>query len=329
MAALEGGRAAVATATGQAAEMVALLTLLRVGRSHRVGRDALRRHVHAARGEPAEARHRDDVRRSRTTRRISATRSRRTPGCSTPRRSATRRSTSSTSRRSARSRTRPASRSSSTTPCPRPICCRPFEYGADIVVHSATKYIGGHGTTMGGVIVEVGQVSLGQRQVPGDDRALARLPRRALLRDLRRLRLHDEGAHGDAAHLRRRRCRRSTRGCCCRAWRRCRAHGSPLRRTRSRWRSSCETHPQVSWVNYPGLARQQVLRARAEVHAEGRERAALVRHQGRRARRARSSSRRAVHEPPRQHRRREDAGDPSGLDHAPPADARTSRRRPA
>ena len=38
-----------------------------------------------------------------------------------------------------------------------PYLCRPFEWGADIVVHSATKYIGGHGTTMGGVIVESGK----------------------------------------------------------------------------------------------------------------------------------------------------------------------------
>jgi O-acetylhomoserine (thiol)-lyase len=38
-----------------------------------------------------------------------------------------------------------------------PYLCRPFEFGADIVVHSATKYIGGHGTTMGGVIVESGK----------------------------------------------------------------------------------------------------------------------------------------------------------------------------
>ncbi len=38
-----------------------------------------------------------------------------------------------------------------------PFLCRPFEFGADIVVHSATKYIGGHGTTMGGVIVESGK----------------------------------------------------------------------------------------------------------------------------------------------------------------------------
>ncbi len=35
-----------------------------------------------------------------------------------------------------------------------PYLVRPFEYGADIVVHSATKFIGGHGTTIGGVIVE-------------------------------------------------------------------------------------------------------------------------------------------------------------------------------
>lgn len=38
-----------------------------------------------------------------------------------------------------------------------PYLCRPLEFGADIVVHSATKYIGGHGTTMGGVLVESGR----------------------------------------------------------------------------------------------------------------------------------------------------------------------------
>ncbi|MGO2392471.1 MAG: O-acetylhomoserine aminocarboxypropyltransferase/cysteine synthase family protein [Halomonas sp.] len=37
-----------------------------------------------------------------------------------------------------------------------PFLCRPIEHGADIVVHSATKYIGGHGTTVGGVIVDSG-----------------------------------------------------------------------------------------------------------------------------------------------------------------------------
>ena len=38
-----------------------------------------------------------------------------------------------------------------------PYLIRPIEYGADIVVHSATKFIGGHGTTIGGVIVDSGK----------------------------------------------------------------------------------------------------------------------------------------------------------------------------
>ncbi len=38
-----------------------------------------------------------------------------------------------------------------------PFLCRPFELGADIVVHSLTKYIGGHGTTVGGAIVDSGK----------------------------------------------------------------------------------------------------------------------------------------------------------------------------
>jgi O-acetylhomoserine (thiol)-lyase len=38
-----------------------------------------------------------------------------------------------------------------------PYLCRPIEYGADIVVHSATKFLGGHGTSIGGVIVDSGK----------------------------------------------------------------------------------------------------------------------------------------------------------------------------
>ncbi len=40
---------------------------------------------------------------------------------------------------------------------PSPYLCRPFEHGADIVVHSLTKYLGGHGTSIGGVIVDSGK----------------------------------------------------------------------------------------------------------------------------------------------------------------------------
>jgi O-acetylhomoserine (thiol)-lyase len=49
---------------------------------------------------------------------------------------------------------------------PSPYLCRPCDWGADIVVHSATKYIGGHGTTMGGVIVESGKFDWGSGKFP-------------------------------------------------------------------------------------------------------------------------------------------------------------------
>ncbi|ADC62477.1 O-acetylhomoserine aminocarboxypropyltransferase/cysteine synthase family protein [Allochromatium vinosum] len=40
---------------------------------------------------------------------------------------------------------------------PTPYLCRPFEHGADIVVHALTKYMGGHGTTIGGALVDSGR----------------------------------------------------------------------------------------------------------------------------------------------------------------------------
>ena len=49
-----------------------------------------------------------------------------------------------------------------------PYLLRPIEYGADIVVHSATKFIGGHGTVMGGVIVDAGRFDWAQNdKFPG------------------------------------------------------------------------------------------------------------------------------------------------------------------
>jgi O-acetylhomoserine (thiol)-lyase len=47
-----------------------------------------------------------------------------------------------------------------------PYLCRPFEYGADVVVHSATKFIGGHGTSMGGVVVESGRFDWANGRFP-------------------------------------------------------------------------------------------------------------------------------------------------------------------
>jgi len=48
-----------------------------------------------------------------------------------------------------------------------PYCCRPIDWGADIVVHSATKFICGHGTTMGGVIIDAGRFPWNNGKFPG------------------------------------------------------------------------------------------------------------------------------------------------------------------
>src|SRR5579859_1748359 len=47
-----------------------------------------------------------------------------------------------------------------------PYLCRPIEFGADIVVHSATKFIGGHGTSIGGVVVESGTFNWANGRFP-------------------------------------------------------------------------------------------------------------------------------------------------------------------
>ena len=47
---------------------------------------------------------------------------------------------------------------------PSPYLCRPFEHGADIVVHSLTKYMGGHGTSIGGIIVDSGRFPWGEHK---------------------------------------------------------------------------------------------------------------------------------------------------------------------
>ena len=69
-----------------------------------------------------------------------------------------------------------------------PYLLRPFDYGADIVVHSLTKFLGGHGTSIGGIIVDGGQLRLDQRQVPRPDRARPELPRPPVRRGLRQRR---------------------------------------------------------------------------------------------------------------------------------------------
>lgn len=47
-----------------------------------------------------------------------------------------------------------------------PYVCRPMEHGADIVIHSMTKFLGGHGTTLGGVVLESGRFDWGNGKFP-------------------------------------------------------------------------------------------------------------------------------------------------------------------
>jgi O-acetylhomoserine (thiol)-lyase len=51
--------------------------------------------------------------------------------------------------------------------CLTPMLNRPFEWGANIVVHSTTKYVGGHGTSIGGVVVDGGNFDWGNGKFPG------------------------------------------------------------------------------------------------------------------------------------------------------------------
>ena len=210
---------------------------------------------------------------------------------------------------------------------PSPYLLRPFEFGADIVVHSLTKYLGGHGTSLGGAIVDSGK-----------------FPWREHKERFRRLNEPDPAYHGvvyteamgDAAYI-------------------ARARVVPLRCTGAaispfnsfQILQGIETlalrmdritenslklahflaqHPKVNWVNYAGLP-------------EHRDHALAVKYMGgtpfrhpdfRCARRSRGRralpGRAATLHPPRQYRRCEIAGLPPGLDDPPPALARGTRK---
>ena len=212
----------------------------------------------------------------------------------------------------------PACRSSIDNTLASPYLCRPFEHGADIVVHSVTKYLGGHGTTMGGIVVESGKFPWDNGNFPqmtepsrgyhgvrfyetfGDfgftmkarmetmrtlGPTLAPLSAFLLLQGIETLHLrmprHCESALAVARHL--------------------------------------AAHPRVEWVNYPRLAgnRYEALAQRYLPRGAG----GILTFGVRRRRQGRRALHRggAVPVAPRQHRRREVAGHPSGVDDAPPA----------
>ena len=207
-----------------------------------------------------------------------------------------------------------------------PYLCRPIEWGADIVIHSATKFIGGHGTSIGGVVVEAGTFNWSNGRFPviadpspayhglqfhetfGTYGYLMKL-RAETLRDLGgalaplnaflflqgletlslRMERHVENARAVAEFL--------------------------------------QSHELASNVTYPGLPAEQVQAARGEVPAARRGRGVLVRLRRRPGRRPRPDRRREPVVAPGQCRRREEPDHPPRQHHPPPARRRRAQGR--
>ena len=178
-----GRRTGSPSRPGLAAED-ALLRLARRRRARAAPRRRLRRHDPPRRPGARAGRARRRHRRPHRPRRRRGRRGGRAPGWSGSRRPATRGCASSTSRRSARWPTTAARSSSSTTPSPRPALQNPLALGADVVVHSTTKYLGGHSDVVGGFVAtrddelaeRIGFLQNAAGAVPGPARLLPRAP---------------------------------------------------------------------------------------------------------------------------------------------------------
>ena len=200
-----------------------------------------------------------------------------------------------------------------------PYLIRPIDHGADIVVHSLTKFLGGHGNSLGGIIVDAGTFDWSKDnkypmlseprpeyhgikiQETFGNFAFAIACRVLGLRDLGpalspfnafliltgietlplRMQKHCDNAKAVAEFL--------------------------------------SGHPAVASVNYSGLAGEQVQQPRAQICAEGRGRRVHLQPQGRLRRRRQAGVEPETVLASRQCRRHPLAGDPPGLDHAQPA----------
>ncbi len=252
VAALEGGVGAARLRLGFVGRDLLDPEHRRRRRPRRLRQQPLRRHVQPVRAHAAAARPRHRPGRSRRPRELPHGPSSRRPSCSTPRRSATPSSTRSTSRRS------PTIAHEAGIPLivdntmPTPYLIRPFEHGADIVVHSATKFIGGHGTSIGGVVVDGGRFDWAQNdKFPGLTEPDASYHGLQFHEALGPSSPTSSSCASACCATSARRCRRSTRSCSCRGSRRCRCAWSATAPTRWRWPSTSSDHAKVAWVSLP------------------------------------------------------------------------------
>ena len=120
-----------------------------------------------------------------------------------------------------------------------PYLMRPFELGADLLYHSATKFLGGHGIAIGGLLVDGGTFDWeAVRQIPRADRALRGLPRHGLPGGVHRSPLSCCARAAKACAISARAWRRPPPSISCRASRRSACAWRGTSRTRARWSSS-------------------------------------------------------------------------------------------
>ena len=128
-----------------------------------------------------------------------------------------------------------------------PLVFRPLEHGADIVVYSLTKFVGGHGTSIGGAIVDGGGFDWGGGRFPEFTEADPSYHGVVFADACRIARGRTRGAAPRSSPRRACRCcatsarasRRSTRSCSCRASRPCRCGCARTAATHSRWPNGC------------------------------------------------------------------------------------------
>ncbi len=140
-----------------------------------------------------------------------------------------------------------------------PYLCRPIEHGADIVLHSATKFIGGHGTSIGGLIVDSGKFDWGNGKFPQMTEPWPGYHGMKFYRDLRRDGLHHQGPRGRTARPGPVPDARSTPSCSCKG----------LETLRMRMDRHCanalavaehlDGHDPVTWVNHAGTLKVEPL----------------------------------------------------------------------
>ena len=196
-----------------------------------------------------------------------------------------------------------------------PYLCRPFEHGADIVVHSLTKYMGGHGTSLGGIIVDSGHFPWDQHKTR-----------------FARLNEPDPSYHGvvyvealgPAAFIGRARWYRCAPGAAISPFNsflilqgieNCRCGWTATARTPSRPPNICATIRKVTWIKYPALADSPENRWSTNTWADVAPASPRFGIKGRPRSRRQIHRRAATGDPAGQHRRCQVTGLPSSDNH--------------